>query len=155
MASIIALGCDIAEIHHEYNAIHGALFGASSYRLVIAAMTGRTTRAYQGYLHTLNQLQTRLSECTAQLPSADAGAIAHQADHVREVMFEYASTLDSAMVDLHNICNRLMQDEDGYRESPQGGQSAFNRDKVHYDRVLLQLEKLGRQLNQLFSRFRA
>ncbi len=37
MDSIVNLGCKIADIHHQYAAIHRALFGASSFRLVIAA----------------------------------------------------------------------------------------------------------------------
>ncbi len=60
MGSIANLGCDIAEIHHQYNAIHSALFGASAYRLVIAAMTGHTARVYQEYLLILDKPQTRL-----------------------------------------------------------------------------------------------
>ena len=153
MGSIINLGCDIAEIHHQYTAIHSALFGASSYRLVIAAMTGRTAKVYQEYLQILAQLQTRLAGLAAEITEVDASAAVHQADLLRGVLSEYATTLNSAIVSLREICAQLLQDEKSYRDIPEGGQSAFNRDKISYDRVLLELERLGRRLNQLFSRF--
>ena len=154
MGSIIDLGCDIAEIHHQYSAVHSSLFGASSYRLVIAAITGRTARTYQGYLQTLDNLETRLSTLASQVPNAEAGvAVAHHARQLREVLSDYISALDSAILSLRRICVQLLQDEESYRNVPPAGHSAFNQDKIEYDRVLLQLEKLGRSLNQLFSRF--
>ncbi len=153
MGSIVNLGCDIAEIHHRYTSIHSTLFGASSYRLVIAAMTGRTATAYQEYLQVLDQLQTRLSELAVEVPTADAGAAAYQANQLRGVLSDYVSTLNSAIVSLRKMCTQLLQDEDSYRDIPKGGQSAFNQDKIRYDRVLLQLEQLGSRLNKLFSRF--
>ncbi len=153
MGSIVDLGCDIAELHHQYAAIHSALFGASSFRLVIAAMTGRTARSYQEYLLNLEQLQTRLSELTADIPAADTAASPHQAEQLRGVLTEYGSTLDTAIVSLRGMCEQLLHDEDSYREIPPGEQSAFNRDKTAYDGVLLQLDQLGRRLNKLFSRF--
>lgn len=153
MTSIVNLGCDIAEVHHQYAAIHGAMFGAASYRLAVAAMTGRIAKTYEGYVQALKQQQMRLSELSAEIQTADAGAAAHQASQLRGTLSEYATTLRTAIIDLQGMCSQLLQDEDAYRDTPQGGQSAFNQDKVHYDRVLLQLEQLGRRLNQLFSRF--
>jgi hypothetical protein len=153
MGSIVNLGCDIAEIHHQYNAIHSARFGASAYRLVIAAMTGRTARAYQEYLQILDQLQTRLSGLAVEVPTVDAGAAAHQTNQLRAVLSEYATTLNSATLSLRGMCAQLLQDEDSYRNIPIGGQSVFNQDKIRYDRVLLHLEQLGRRLNYLFTRF--
>jgi hypothetical protein len=153
MTSIINLGCDIAEIHHQYSAVHNALFGASSYRLVIAQMTGRTASIYQESLQTLDQLQARLSVLAGQIAFAEAGASIHQANQLRDVLTEYAENLNSAIDSLRNMYSQLERDADGYHETPNGGQSAFNRDKIKYDRLLLHLEQLGRRLNRLFSRF--
>ncbi len=153
MASIINLGCGIAEVHHQYAAIHSAMFGAASFRLAVAAMTGRIAKTYEEYLQTLQQLQTRLAGLAAQVPTADAGVSVHQADQLRGKLAEYTATLNNAITGLLGMCSQLLQDEISYRETPAGGQSAFNRDKVQYDRVLLQLEQLGRRLNQLFSSF--
>ncbi len=153
MASIINLGCEVAEVHHQYAAIHGAMFGAASYRLVVAAMTGRIAKTYERYLKTLEELQARLSKLTAQIPTADAGAAAHQAVQLRGTLSEYVATLNDAIADLQGMCTQLLYDEDSYRDTPPGGHSAFNQDKVRYDRVLLQLEQHGRRLNHLFSRF--
>jgi hypothetical protein len=153
MASIVSLGCDVAEIHHQYAAIHGALFGAASFGLVIIAMTGRTAKTYREYLQTLEQLQTRLSGIATEVPLADGVAAAHQAAKLRSALSEYIATLDTAIADLKGICTQMLQDEDAYRDTPKGGQSDFNRDKIHYDRVLLRLKQLGSRLNRMFSRF--
>lgn len=153
MASIVSLGYGVAEIHHQYAAIHGALFGAASFRLAIIAMTGRSTKTYRDYVQTLEQLQTRLSGFAAEVPIADVVTAADQAGQLRGALSEYIATLDIAIADLKGICTQMLQDEDGYRAIPKGEQSAFNRDKIHYDRVLLRLEKLGGRLNRLFSRF--
>ena len=153
MASIVSLGYGVAEIHHQYAAIHGALFGAASFRLAIIAMTGRSTKTYRDYVQTLEQLQARLSGFAAELPIADVVTAADQAGQLRGALSEYIATLDIAIADLKGICTQMLQDEDGYRAIPKGEQSAFNRDKIHYDRVLLRLEKLGGRLNRLFSRF--
>jgi hypothetical protein len=98
-------------------------------------------------------LQSRLSDLAAEVPKTDAGTMTHRAMQLRDALSSYCSILHSAIVSLHNICTRLLQDEDSYRNIPPGGHSALNQDKIHYDRVLLQLDKLGRDLNQLFSRF--
>lgn len=153
MASIVSLGYGVAEIHHQYAAIHGALFGAASFRLAVIAMTGRSTKTYRDYVQTLEQLQTRLSGFAAEVPIADVVTAADQAGQLRGALSEYIATLDIAIADLKGICTQMLQDEDGYRAIPKGEQSAFNRDKIHYDRVLLRLEKLGGRLNRLFSRF--
>jgi hypothetical protein len=153
MTSIVRLGCDVAEIHHQYAAVHSALFGAASIRLVFAAMTGRSARNYQAYLDTLDQLQVQLSGLAAEISTADAGAAAHQAVQLRTSLSEYVTTLDTAIVGLRGMCTGLLQDEDTYREIPTDGPSAFNRDKTGYDRVLMRLEQQGHRLNRLFSRF--
>jgi len=153
MASIVSLGCDVAEIHHQYAAIHGALFGAASFGLVIIAMTGRTAKTYREYLQTLEQLQTRLSGIATEVPLADGVAAAHQAAQLRSALSEYIATLDTAIADLKGICTQMLQDEDAYRDTPKGGQSDFNRDKIHYDLVLVRLKQLGSRLNRMFSRF--
>lgn len=153
MASIVSLGYGVAEIHHQYAAIHGALFGAASFRLAIIAMTGRSTKTYRDYVQTLEQLQTRLSGFAAEVPIAEVATAADQAGQLRGALSEYIATLDTAIADLTGMCTQMLQDEDAYRAIPKGEQSAFNRDKIHYDRVLLRLEKLGSRLNRLFSRF--
>jgi hypothetical protein len=153
MASIVSLGYGVAEIHHQYAAIHGALFGAASFRLAVIAMTGPSTKTYREYVQTLEQLQTRLSGFAAEVPIAEVVTAADQAGQLRGALSEYIATLDIAIADLKGICTQMLQDEDGYRAIPKGEQSAFNRDKIHYDRVLLRLEKLGGRLNRLFSRF--
>ena len=153
MTSIVRVGCDVDEIHRRYAAIHSALFGAAAFRQIIAAMTGRTAKTYQGYLQTLEQLQVRLSESAATVPIADPGSTAHLVFQLRAALTEYITALDAAIAALHGICSGLLNDEDAYRAIPKGGRSAFNRDKTAYDRVLVQLEQQGRRLNRLFSRF--
>lgn len=153
MTNIVSLGCEIAEIHHQYAGIRDALFGAASVRLLIASMTGRTAKIYKRSLHKLEQLQVQLSELSAMIPLADAGAVAHQADQIRGPLSAYAATLNSAIVGLQEMYTQLLKDENAYYAVPEGGKSAFNLDKINYDKVLLRLEQQGSGLNKLFSRF--
>ena len=153
MTSIITVGCDIAGIHQKYSSVHDTLFGAASYRLVIATMTRRTTKIYGESVGTLEQLRVRLAELTETIPTADAGTAAHQADQLRAALTEYVATLNTAIVELQKMYTQLMENEDAYCTTPEGGKSAFNQDKIRYDRLLLRLEKHGSNLNQLFSRF--
>ena len=88
MASIVSLGYGVAEIHHQYAAIHGALFGAASFRLAIIAMTGRSTKTYRDYVQTLEQLQARLSGFAAEVPIADVVTAADQAGQLRGALSE-------------------------------------------------------------------
>ena len=153
MTSIITVGCGIASIHQKYSCVHDALFGAASFRLVIATMTRKTTRIYSDSLDTLEQLQIRLAQLTETIPTADAGAAAYQADQLRGALTEYAATLDTAIIELQKMYTQLLENEEAYCATPEGGKSAFNQDKIRYDRLLLRLAKLGSSLNQLFSRF--
>lgn len=153
MTNIISVGCKIAEVHHKYSAIHDAMFGAASYRLVIATMTGRSDRIYRRSVQNLEQLQVRLAELSAEIPLADVGAAAYQAEQLRIPMLDYVDALNEAITALREMYTQLLQDEDAYRAIPEGGHSAFNQDKIIYDKLLLRLEQQGSGLNKLFSRF--
>lgn len=153
MTNIISVGCEIAEIHHKYSELNDAMFGAASIRLVFATMTGRTTRIYRRSTQALGQLQAQLSELSAAIPEADGGAAAYQAEQLRGPMQDYVAALNNAIMALKQMYTRLSEDEDAYRAIPEGGQSAFNQDKVVYDKLLLRLEQQGSSLNKLFSRF--
>jgi len=153
MTSIVTMGCKVAEVHHEYDSIHNTLFGATSFRLVIANMTGRTAKIYRTSQQSLEQLQLQLSELSAAIPSTKAGAAAHQADQLRVALSDYVLALDKAIVTLQDMFVRLLNDEDAYSTIPERGKSAFTLDRIRYDRVLMQLEQRGSDLNKLFSRF--
>lgn len=153
MTNIISVGCEIAEVHHKYSDIHDAMFGAASYRLVIATMTGRTAKIYRQSVQTLEQLQVQLSELSAAIPLADGGAAVYQADQLRGPMSDYVDALNSAILALQEMYTQLLEDEDAYRTIPEGGHSVFNQDKIIYDKLLLRLEQQGSGLNKLFSRF--
>ena len=153
MTSIVTMGCKVAEVHHKYDSIHNTLFGVTSFRLVIANMTGRTGNIYRTSQQSLEQLQLQLSELSAAIPSTKAGAATHQADQLRVALSDYVLALDKAIVTLQDMFVRLLNDEDAYSTIPEGGKSAFTLDRIRYDRVLIQLERRGSDLNQLFSRF--
>jgi hypothetical protein len=151
--NIIRLGCDIAEVHRRFTEIQGTLFGAASFRLALAVTLRRRKLPYRSCLHPLEQLQARLSELAAEVPTAGAGLSVQQADRLRTSLSQYAATLNTAITQLHSMCHALWQDEEGHRATPEGGRSAFNRDTIQYDHVLMQLDKLGLHLNRLFARY--
>ena len=153
MTNIISVGCEIAEIHQKYSDINDAIFGAASIRMVFATMTGRTASIYRQSAQALEQLQAQLFELSAAIPEADGGAAAYQAEQLRGPMQDYVGALNSAILALKEMYTQLSEDEDSYRAIPEGGQSAFNQDKIVYDKLLLRLERQGSSLNKLFSRF--
>ncbi len=154
MSKIISLGVEVADIHRRYSTIHGALFGASSFRMVIDVLSGKGGRAYAKYHQTLvellgllEDLELRVKECgRKEGPSRGA-------DELRKVLLEYSAALVKVIAGLAGICQRLEQDEQGYRRVDSTGRSRFNRDKVNYDYALSDLENLGNKLNRLFSSY--
>jgi len=141
-------------VHHRYQEIHGALFGAASFRLVIDAVRGRRRRAYAAFSVTLRGLQEELAALEGHLAEPGQGETAKAADHeLRQVLLEYMVALNKAIVGLDTIFVNLEQDESAYRDTGVDGRSGFTRDKLHYDHVLSELERLGTRLNRLFSNY--
>ena len=77
----IELGCKIADVHHRYDRIHGALFGASSFRLLVHVLRGRQNSVYREFAAELKaleeELQRRQSEDRPAIIAAIAEARAH------------------------------------------------------------------------------
>jgi len=154
VSRVIDLGCRIADVHHRYHEIHGALFGAASFRLVIDAMRGRRRRAYAAFSETLQGLQNELAALESQVADLGLGETVKAADHeLQQVLLEYMRVLSEAIAGLDTIFVNLEQDESAYRDTGDDGRSRFTRDKLHYDHVLLELERLGTRLNRLFSTY--
>ena len=154
MAKIITLGCKVADVHHRYAEIHGALFGASSFRLVIVALRGRRKRTYGEFAKTLDELENALEQLEAGIADPDKGEkAARAAGELESVLMEYTKTLQRCIVELRSICGNLKRDEETYRAPDGGGGSEFNRDKVRYDRLLSELERQGTKLNKLFASY--
>lgn len=148
MARIIKLGCDVAAVHRRYSGIHGALFGAASYRLVIDALTGKAGAAYGEYEQRLGDLGERLEALTTEIADPEVEVSAR----LRQVLLDYARVLGTAIDQLRTICARLKADEKGYRRFDLGV-SPLRQDKIRYDHCLSELERLGTELNKLFARY--
>ena len=154
MAKIISLGCEVADIHRRYSAINDALFGASSYRLVIHAMTGRMDATYRKYEHSLEELRTELSTLEGSILDAGKKERAPRAaEQLPQALIEYTRLLREVIDSLTVICQKLMEDDKGYREVSDAGGSPFSQDKIRYDYSIRQLERLGSRLNKLFSSY--
>jgi hypothetical protein len=54
---------------------------------------------------------------------------------------------------LATVFESLGRDESAYREPGPDGRSEFTRDKLHYDHLLLEMERLGTRLNRLFANY--
>ena len=154
MSGVIDLGCRVADIHHRYQEIHGALFGAASFRLIIDALRGRSRHAYKGFSQTLKGLQDELVTLESQVIDLGQGVPVRGADReLTRVLLDYTLALNSAIAGLETIFANLEQDESAYREPGTDGRSGFTRDKLRYDHILLELERLGTRLNRLFSSY--
>jgi hypothetical protein len=154
VSKIIDLGCRVADVHHRYQAIHDALFGAASLRLIFDALRGRRRRAYKDFALSLEGLQEELISLRAQTSDLAGETPAKVTDReLQRLLLEYSEALRKAITALDLIFTRLEQNESAYREVDADGRSGFTRDKVQYDHLLLDLERLGGRLNRLFSNY--
>jgi hypothetical protein len=154
VSKIIDLGCRVADIHHRYHAIHDALFGAASFRLLIDALRGRRRRAYSEFSQSLTELKDELNPLLPKISDLEAEPPAKVRDReLQHVLLAYAEALGAVIEVLRTIFVNLEKDETVYRETGPDGRSGFTRDKVQYDQRLLELERLGTRLNRLFSNY--
>ena len=151
---VVDLGCRVADVHHRYQEIHGALFGAASFRLIIDAVRGSRQRAHERYVQALNALAVELLDLESQIAGVelmDNGRVVER--QARDVLLTYTQVLYKVVVQLATIFESLRQDESAYREPGSDGRSEFTRDKLHYDHLLLEMERLGTRLNRLFANY--
>ncbi len=152
MAKIISLGLDVADIHRRYSEIHGNLFGASSFRLVIDALRGNSNESYASYHQSLVELLGLLEDLERCIGECGDGERSTRGAHqLQQALLDYCAALVKVIAGLAGICHSLEQDETAYRDIDAQGRSRFTRDKVRYDYALGDLEKQGNKLNRLFS----
>ncbi|MCM8857040.1 MAG: hypothetical protein LC541_15880 [Candidatus Thiodiazotropha sp.] len=151
MSNLINLGCDVSDVHRRYAEIHGALFGITSYRMVIYALKGESRSMYSDYEHRLKGLEEELAEHISSIKNTDL-PLRNSAD-LHDSLIEYTRILSQVISGLKSICSQLKDEEDEYRSSADNGQSRFLQDKVKYDYSIRELERIGTKLNKLFSTY--
>ncbi|MCU7874659.1 MAG: hypothetical protein KZQ91_18105 [Candidatus Thiodiazotropha sp. (ex Lucinoma borealis)] len=151
MSNLINLGCDVSDVHRRYAEIHGALFGITSYRMVIYALKGESRSMYSDYEHRLKGLEEELAEHISSIKNTDL-PLRNSAD-LHDSLIEYTRILSQVISGLKSICSQLKNEEDDYRSSADNGQSRFLQDKVKYDYSIRELERIGTKLNKLFSTY--
>ena len=154
MSGIVDIGCGVADVYHRYHAIHNALFGAASFRLIIDALRGHRQRAYGEFSQSLKGLQDELVTLKLQIKDMTRNEATKGRDReLQQVLSDYAEALGQAIAGLDLIFTNLRQDESAYRDTGVDGRSGFTRDKVQYDHLLATLERLGTRLNRLFANY--
>ncbi|MFI0374893.1 MAG: hypothetical protein ACH253_01860 [Candidatus Thiodiazotropha sp.] len=154
MSKIINLGCSVSDIHRQYAEIHGALFGITSYRMILCALKGKTNSLYSDYEQRLNTLQDELAGLVEQISSvAEDDLPLRNAAELQQTLIDYTQTLKQAISQLRSICGYLKSDEEDYRSTKESDQPTFSRDKVDYDYTIRELERIGTKLNKLFSTY--
>ncbi|MCG8017121.1 MAG: hypothetical protein JAY97_12995 [Candidatus Thiodiazotropha sp. 'RUGA'] len=154
MSKVINLGCSVSDIHRRYAEIHGALFGITSYRLILSSLKGKTDSLYNDYEERLNTLQDELTGLLEQINRVDEDDLPlRNAAVLHQTLIDYTQTLNQAISQLQSICGYLKRDEADYRSTNESGQSTFNQDKIDYDYTIRELERLGTKLNKLFSNY--
>ncbi|MEL0586013.1 MAG: hypothetical protein AAES65_14165 [Candidatus Thiodiazotropha sp. (ex. Lucinoma kazani)] len=151
MSNLINLGCDVSDVHRRYAEIHGALFGITSYRMVIYALKGESRSMYSDYERRLKGLEEELAEHISSIKNTDL-PLRNSAD-LHDSLIEYTRILSQVISGLKSICSQLKDEEDDYRSSADNGQSRFLQDKVKYDYSIRELERIGTKLNKLFSNY--
>ena len=154
MFKLIELGCKVADVHHRYDRIHGALFGASSFRLLVYVLRGSQNSVYREFAAELKALQEELNRLEAQVSNPDGEVHASGIEcEIHEVMVDYTQALRNAIASLKHIYENIQRDEKAYRDAGADGRSRFTVDKLEYDRLLAELERLGTRLNKLFANY--
>lgn len=151
---VIDLGCKVADVHHRYQEIHSALFGAASFRLIIDALRGSRQRAHHHYVQRLNGLGDELAALEAEIAAVelmDNGRVIER--QLRDVLLAYTQVLHKVVARLTTVFEGLRRDESAYREPGPDRRSEFTRDKLQYDHLLLEMERLGTRLNRLFANY--
>ena len=122
MAKIIDLACGVADVHRRYHQIHGAIFGAASFHLIIDALLGRRRHAYQEFSGNLKALQIELAALEAQVTDLEQRESARGTEReLRQMLLEYTRVLSKAIAGLGNIFANLEQDESAYRDPGSDG----------------------------------
>jgi len=154
VSRLIDLSCQVADVHHRYDEIHGLMFGVASFRLVVDALRGRRRRSYLEYAETLTALRLELTELEPSLAELGADATTKTSEReIQATLLRYLQALDQSMANLVVIFENLSQNENAYREPDADGRSGFTRDKLRYDRSLSELERFGTRLNRLFANY--
>ena len=154
MSELIRLGCAVADVYHRYHEIHGAVFGASYVRRMIDALRGQREDTYKKFIHDLQSQREELIRLEAQIADPRQQTPVTGADReLRRALLEYTGALIDAVGRLGKICIQVGQDEAGYREPGDDGRSPFTRDKLDYDQLLSELERVGTRLEKLFSNY--
>jgi len=154
MPNLINQGCKVADIYHRYDEIHGALFGASYFRLLADKLRGKQQPGHLESLSSLRGLQDELGTIESEIMDPEKNTPVTGADReLRQTLLEYTRYLIKAVNGLENICENLEQDEAAYRALRQDGRSGFTADKLEYDHLLSELERQGTRLDRLFSNY--
>ena len=154
MPGLIDYGCSVADVYRRYHDIHGAIFGAASYRIIIDALRGRRRRIYHDHAQVLVGLRAELAGYEREITDlVEAGPMKATDREIHRVLLDYLRVLDGAINDLFAIFDNLQRDETRYRDVGADGHSRFSNDKRLYDRHLSELERLGTRLNRLFTSY--
>ncbi len=154
MSELIRLGCAVADVYHRYHEIHGTVFGASYIRRMIDTLRGQREGTYKQFIHDLQSQREELIRLEAQIADPRQQSPVTGADReLRRALLEYTGALIDAVGRLGNICTQIVQDDAGYRQIADDGRSPFTRDKLDYDQMLSELERVGTRLEKLFSNY--
>lgn len=154
MAKIIRLGCEVAEIHHQYAEVHTRVFGAGSFRSALAAIIGKSPESYSDRQEILLGLALKLRDRRKEVSGCKPGERSLRgAEELEQVLLDYIDALISVIEILASICGHLASGEEEYRDLSLGTNSGYNREKVKYDHAIGHLEYLGEKLNRLFSTY--
>lgn len=154
MSSLIDLGCRVADVYRRYQEVHGAMFGAGSFRLIVDALRSRRRHAYHDYARTLDGLRDELARQEPEIAGlAEERPVKVAERELQQALWDYLRALDRAIAALHGIFENLEQDESAYRDAGIGDRSRFSRDKLDYDHKRSELERLGTRLNRLFTSY--
>ena len=154
MSRLIKLGCAVADVYHRYHDVHGTLFGTSVLRRILSVFSHREEHHHAALVHTLVELQTELTALETEIGDPTDDIMVTGADReLRNSLLEYSRHLGRAVESLAGMCKSLERDEIAYRKLRADGRSQFTADKMKYDQLLSELERLGTRLERQFENY--
>jgi hypothetical protein len=121
---------------------------------MIDALRGQREDTYNKFIHDLQSQREELIRLEAQIADPRQQTPVTGADRaLRKALLEYTGALIDAVGRLGKICTQVGEDEAGYRKPGDDGRSPFTRDKLDYDHMLSELERVGTRLEKLFSNY--
>ena len=153
MSRAITLAYEIAAIRSRYQEIHNALF-KFSLRNAIPLPGLRRPIDLATHDQDLNALRAQIVRIQGDLAAlSDHELTKRAATEIRDMLRQYAESLEETVARLQTICRALRREREGHSSHTDYRAGRYLTDLAAYDASIQCYRKLGKRLDELFSSF--